>query len=325
MPLISVVIPVYNGEKTIRDTIESVLNQTFLDLELIVINDGSQDSTLDIVASIQDPRLEVFSYPNAGLSASRNRGIDHASGEFISFLDADDLWTPDKLEAQLKALQANPQAAVAYSWTNSIDESGKYLRRGCHITATGDVYKQLLVCNFLENGSNPLICRQALTAVGKFDESVNAAADRDMYLRLASRYHFVAVPSPQILYRVSTNSMSSNVLAQEKASLQVIERAFKQAPESLQYLKKSCLADIYTYLTFKALAVPSGRERGLAAARYFWYAVRNDSSVLRRRQTMLRVLFKIAILVLLPSRQSQVVLTKAKSLFGKPNKLVKSH
>lgn len=323
MPLISVAIPVYNGEATIRETIESVLNQTFSDFELIVINDGSQDSTLDIVSSIRDPRLKVFSYPNAGLSASRNRGIDHASGEFISFLDADDLWTPDKLEAQLKALQANPQAAVAYSWTNSIDESGKYLRRGCHVTATGDVYEQLLVRNFLENGSNPLIRRQALTAVGKFDESVNAAADRDMYLRLASRYHFVAVPSPQILYRVSANSMSSNVLTQEKASLQVIERAFKQAPESLQHLKKSCLADIYTYLTFKALAVPAGRERGLTAARYFWYAVRNDPSLLRRRQTVLRVLFKIAVLVLLPSQQSQAVLTKAKSLFGKPNKLAK--
>jgi glycosyltransferase involved in cell wall biosynthesis len=91
MPLISVVIPVYNGEKTILETIESVLNQSFTDFEIIVINDGSQDATLEIVSSIKDPRLKVFSYPNAGQAIARNRGVSHAVGEFVSFLDADDL------------------------------------------------------------------------------------------------------------------------------------------------------------------------------------------------------------------------------------------
>src|SRR5919199_5480676 len=109
MPLISVVIPAYNSEKTIQETIKSVLKQSFKNLELIVIDDGSKDSTFDIVSSFSDSRLRVFSYLNAGVSASRNRGLAKAAGEFISFLDADDLWTPDKLEAQLKALEANPQ------------------------------------------------------------------------------------------------------------------------------------------------------------------------------------------------------------------------
>src|SRR4028118_1589922 len=157
MPLISVIIPVYNGEKTIRETIESILNQTFTDFELIVINDGSQDATLEIVECIQDSRLKVFSYPNAGQAASRNQGISHACGRYISFIDADDLWAPDKLEAQLKALQANPQAAVAYSWTKCIDELGQFSRRGSHISATGNVYGKLLLIDFIENGSNPLI------------------------------------------------------------------------------------------------------------------------------------------------------------------------
>jgi glycosyltransferase involved in cell wall biosynthesis len=97
LPLISVVIPVYNGERTIYDAITSVLAQTFQDFELIVIDDGSQDSTTDILAAIHDPRLKVFSFENAGPSKSRNRGISFACGEYISFLDADDLWTPDKL------------------------------------------------------------------------------------------------------------------------------------------------------------------------------------------------------------------------------------
>ena len=200
MPLISVVIPVYNGEKTIAETIESVLNQSFSNFEIVVINDGSQDSTLDVIASIQDPRLKIFSHPNAGLSASRNRGISQSSGEFIAFLDADDLWTPDKLEAQLTALQENPNAAVAYSWTDFIDETGQFLADGSHRTANGDVYADLLLFNVLQNGSNPLIRMQALINIGNFDESLPSAEDWDMYLRLAARYHFICVSFPQILY-----------------------------------------------------------------------------------------------------------------------------
>src|SRR5919202_4312270 len=203
MPLISVIIPAYNAEKTIKQTIESVLNQTFSDFEIIVINDGSQDSTLEIVSSIPDPRIKVFSYPNAGPQKSRNRGWGNASGEYVSFLDADDLWTPDKLEAQLKALQENPQAAVAYSWSDWIDESGQFLRAGGHITVNGNAYEKLLLRDFVESGSNPLIRRQALDKVGDFDQSVTPAEDWDMWLRLAARYEFVTVPSPQILYRIS--------------------------------------------------------------------------------------------------------------------------
>src|SRR5919199_2876382 len=236
MPLISVIIPVYNGEKTIRETLESLLNQTFTDFEVLVINDGSQDATLDIVSSIKDPRFKVFSYPNAGPSASRNRGVAMASGEYISFLDADDLWTPDKLEAQLKALQTHPEAALAYSWTDFINESNQFLRRGSYINVTGDVYKHLLLTDFLENGSNPLVRKKALEEVGEFDESLTHGEDWDMWLRLAVHYPFVAVPSPQILYRVYAHSSSFNISKLEAGCLQVINRAFAQAPETLQPL-----------------------------------------------------------------------------------------
>jgi glycosyltransferase involved in cell wall biosynthesis len=203
MPIISVIIPAYNAEKTIKETIQSVLNQTWQDFELLIINDGSQDATLEVIESIQDPRIKIFSYPNAGSSASRNRGIAIAKGEYISFIDADDLWTADKLEAQYKALQENSQAAVAYSWTDHIDESGQFLRSGPQQSFTGDVYARLLLEDFIGNGSNPLIRAQAFAEVGDFDESLAHSEDWDLWLRLAARYHFVAVPSPQILYRMS--------------------------------------------------------------------------------------------------------------------------
>lgn len=313
MPLISVIIPVYNGEKTIRETIESVLNQTFSDFELIVINDGSQDSTLEIVSSIPDPRLQVFSYPNAGLAASRNRGISKATGKYISFIDADDLWTPDKLEEQLRALQANPQAAVAYSWTDCIDESGQFLHTGSHLTVNGDVYANLLVVNFLESGSNPLICQQALKEVGGFEASLNPAEDWNMWLKLAARYRFVGVSSTQVLYRVSVNSMSANVWKQEAACLQVLERGFSQAPESLQNLRKYSFGNVYKYLSFKALDGIPCRERGLVATRFILQAIRKDPTLLQRR-VIWKVLFKIITVVLLPRELAQLLLTAMKQL-----------
>nr|MDJ0704594.1 glycosyltransferase family A protein [Leptolyngbyaceae cyanobacterium MO_188.B28] len=171
-PLISVVIPVYNGQSTIQETVDSVLKQTLTDFELIVINDGSTDKTLEILEANPDPRIKIFSYPNKGLSASRNRGIRHAASDLITFLDADDLWSPDKLEAQRRALQAHPNADVAYSWTDYIDGDSQFLQAGMHITANGNVLAKLLTVNFIESGSNVLIRQSALKSVGFFDESL---------------------------------------------------------------------------------------------------------------------------------------------------------
>jgi glycosyltransferase involved in cell wall biosynthesis len=316
MPLVSIIIPVYNGEKTIQETIESVLQQTFQDIEILVINDGSQDSTLDVINAIKDERLQVFSYPNAGVSTSRNRGLSLARCELISFLDADDLWTPDKLEIQLKALQDNSQAAVAYSWSDWIDESGQFLRSGGHITVNGKVFEHLLVRDFIESGSNPLIRKQALDEVGEFDPSVTPAEDWDMWLRLAARYEFVAVPCVQILYRVSPLTASFNVWKMEAGSLRVIERAFAQAPESLQRLKKETLASRYKYLAFKATEGFPEPKKGLAAVKFLWQVVRYQPSSLPRGRVMLVVLFKIAVAILLPPQVARALLETLKNRFG---------
>lgn len=320
MPKISVIIPVYNGEKTIQETINSVLKQTFFDFELIIINDGSQDATLEKASDISDPRIKLFSYPNQGLAASRNRGMALASGEFISFLDADDLWTPEKLEAQLNALQNNPQAVLAYSWTDYIDEQGQFLYSGKRPTATDEAYTQLLVSDFLENGSNALIRRQALMKIGSsFDETLTAGEDWDMWLRLAAHQSFAVVRSPQILYRVSTTSMSVNVARQETECLKVIERAFAQAPQSLQHLKKQSLSHLYTYLLFKCLEGSPSRDKGLSAARCLWHAINHDRSILQRRSRLMSIVaLKILLTVLLPQQQVQTILSRLKNLSQRP-------
>ncbi|MBK4732785.1 glycosyltransferase [Oxynema sp. CENA135] len=295
MALISVIIPAYNAENTIQETLKSVFKQTFTDFEVIVIDDGSQDATVELISNINDPRFRFFSYSNSGQGASRNRGLSHANGEYIAFLDADDLWTYDKLEAQLAALQAHPEAGVAYSWSDCIDENSEFLRRGGHLTVNGNVYTNLLLVNFLENGSNPLIRRSAIDEVGDFDESLPPAEDWDLYLRLAARYSFVAVDRPQVLYRVSDRSMSANVKKLEKVSLQVLDRAFNCAPSSLQYLKNFSLGNVYKYLTFKALEGKPERHQALIALRLFGLALKYDKNLLKTR-VFWKVLYKIAIL-----------------------------
>jgi glycosyltransferase involved in cell wall biosynthesis len=313
MPLISVIIPAYNAEKTIRETIQSVLNQTHSDLEIIVINDGSTDNTLEQIDRLSDPRLTVFSYENAGANPSRNRGLAHVTGDYVSFLDADDLWTPDKLEAQLHALNHHPNAAVAYSWTNFIDESGKVLHSGSYVSASGNVLAELAVVNFLENGSNPLIKKQAVVDVGGFDESLQACQDWDLWLRLAATHEFVAVSSPQILYRVSTGSVSSNVAKLEAACLKVIHRTFAQAPDSMRYLKRYSLGNVYKYLTFKSLQKSLTRNDSLTVMRLLIQVITYDPKMLKTK-VVWKIAIALGIVIGLPTNRAQSLLNRYKAL-----------
>lgn len=281
MPVISVVIPVYNGDKTIAATVSSVLSQSFEELELLVVNDGSQDQTLEIVQAFTDNRLQVLNYSNAGLAASRNRGLSVAAGEFVSFIDADDLWTPDKLADQLQALRQNPQAALAYSWTDCVTDQARFVRHGSHISAEGSVYKQLLLGNFLDSGSNALIRRSAFETTGGFDESLKAAEDWDMFLRLAKTYEFACVPKVQVLYRLSSQSMSANLERQEQESLKVLRRAYELVPELSKGIRNKSLGSFYRYLAYKALEGIPDRQNGLAALRCLGHSLRHDPSQIR--------------------------------------------
>jgi glycosyltransferase involved in cell wall biosynthesis len=301
MPTISVVIPAYNGERTILETIASVQQQTCSDFELIVINDGSTDQTLELLHSIKEPRLKIFSYENAGLDVTRNRCLAHAAGEFITFLDQDDLWTTDKLELQLSALQKNPEAGVAYSWTCNMAEKGEWFQPGKQASFEGNVLPQLLIDNFIANGSNPLIRKQAIETVGEFDPQVSPCGDWDYFLRLAAQWSFVVVPKVQILYRQTSNSVSSKVKTMEKATIKVIEKAFQSAPPELQYLKNQSLATMYQYLAGICLLRVNHIKEAQLASQKLQMAIRLHPPILIHRLTQ-RYAMKCLIMQLLPLR-----------------------
>ena len=301
MPKISVVIPAYNAEKTIMETIESVRQQTFTDFELIVINDGSSDSTAELVSSVVDDRLRLLSYENSGLPTARNRGIAQASGAFVAFLDADDLWTPDKLELQLEALQKHPDAGVAYSWTMHMSQDGKVIHDGDFASFEGNVYAELLVSNFLASGSNPLIRTEAIESVGGFDPALASAEDWEYWLRLAAQWAFVLVPKRQIFYRHSSTSISARVDVTEKHNVIVIDRVFSAAPQKLQHLRNRSLANVYQYLTGLILTNVESDAQVRLGGQKLWTAIRLHPRILFNKVTQ-RYLLKWLLMTLLPHK-----------------------
>lgn len=308
IPLVSVIVPVYNGAHTIRATLDSVFEQSYENFELIVIDDGSTDETLAVVGSFKDSRLKVFSHANAGVAASRNRGVSHAVGSYISFLDADDLWTPDKLEAQIQALETSEKAAVAYSWTDYIDESGRFVAYDQRVTFSGDVYGELLLRDFLESASNVTIRRQAFLDVQGFDQNLSGAADWDLFLRLAEQHHYAAVPRLGVLYRIGGSSMSANLEMQERECLAVLDQAFERAPAHLKGLKNQSYAQLYQYLSFKVVQGQLSRAKGVSALRYLRRSLNYypDLAKQQPRFTSIIILKSMAAL-LLPSTSQQLI------------------
>ena len=224
---VSVIVPAYDAESTLPDTVDFIQRQTFQNFELIVIDDGSTDGTLEWLRSVPDPRLRVFSYPNGGPAVARNRGIERSRGEFISFIDLDDLWTPDKLALQLQALRQQPEAALAYSWTAFVDKHGDFLFAKDASCCEGVVYAELLRHCFVASGSNILVRKSCALAVGGFDTALPAAQDWDFYLRIAARWRFAVVPRYQILYRIWERAFSADAQRSEEAMLRICDRAFE--------------------------------------------------------------------------------------------------
>ena len=211
MPTVSVVVPSYNCEAFIEETIDSVLNQTFKDIELLVVDDGSTDRTTELVASYGYP-VRLISQANARVCAARNRGIHEAKGEFICLLDHDDYWFPSKLERQLEVFAEAPEAGVVYStfmvWDPEAD--GTYPDpTGFDLSQfpddidpafSGWIYHQFLLdCWMLT--STTMFRAEVFRRCGVFDESLPFTEDWELWLRTSREFPMVQLSRPTTLYR----------------------------------------------------------------------------------------------------------------------------
>lgn len=191
-------------------------------------------------------------------------------GEFMAFLDGDDLWLPRKLECQLAALQRHPAAAVVYAFSDVIDGQDRWLGKGSHQERSGRVYNQLLARNCFDNGSTALVRAAALRTTGVFDETLPAAEDWDLWLRLAWHFEVRCVPEVLTLYRVHDQSMSNNLPRQEAACLRVLATGLARLPEGRDRdrLHGECRMLLQRYLAGRAFSARPSRAAAWLALAY---------------------------------------------------------
>ncbi|MBD2387134.1 glycosyltransferase family 2 protein [Cylindrospermum sp. FACHB-282] len=255
MPTVSVIIPTYQRGHIVSQAINSVLAQTYSDYEIIVINDGSQDNTSQVLAQFSDHhRITAIHQANQGLSAARNAGIRSAKGKYIAFLDDDDLWEPQKLEKQISVLEANPGIGLIYS--DSLFFSDKRgLFPGSYNTAFPTPNLQVLWTLFRYNYIPVLtviVRRDCLDKVGLFDETLRCCEDYDLWLRVIEKFPIYFLNQPLARYRQSPNNISGNEEQMLVSCLRVKEKVIERNPEFLKFPMN--FLDSYFYNFYLTLA-----------------------------------------------------------------------
>jgi len=273
---VSVVIAAFNAERWIRETIKSVLSQTYKDFELIVVDDGSNDATGRIVQEFGD-KIRYFYQINLGQPAARNVGIRAARGQYIAFIDADDLWLPSKLDCQLKLIDQTG-SAWAYCDAHIFDmetQTVRWTTSQIYTLVEGDVLRPLLLNSFIASPT-PLIRRDVFKTVGYFDESVDRRIGEDwnMWLRIASRYPVVCLREPLAIVRSHSASMIRKMDLDNALSsrLLIINDAVERNPGRLQDLKRQALSRAYVESGKYALA----RGRHAEARQMFVQAIKHS-------------------------------------------------
>lgn len=239
-PLTTVVIPAYNAEDYLERTMLSAMEQSYRDLEILVVNDGSTDHTEWIARHMaeQDGRIRVINTANGGVAKARNKGLEEAKGEFVAFLDADDLWHPDKIKDQIAALTApeGRKAAAVYAQMRLIDWEDRVIRNGSGTASSGSVFARHLFARPVGNGSSLLVRRQVALEVGGFDPTwlgrgIGGCEDLDFELKIASNFLVLGLRRFLVGYRSHARSMSVQGLTLARSVVATVEHHLQEHPE----------------------------------------------------------------------------------------------
>ncbi len=261
MSKVSVVIPSYNAMKYLPETVESVLQQTFADFELLIIDDGSSDKTVDWVSQLDDSRIRLISQPNQGAASARNTGIKYSKGKYIAFLDADDLWRTTKLEKQVRYLEDNPAVGLVHTWTAFIQSDGIPTGRLMTTHGKGNVWEQMVVYNLVRCGSTAMVRRCCFEDVGYFDQTLKYAEDWDMWIRISANYSFETIHEPLVLYREHANNKSKNYEGQLDSFCKILNKVFQDYSSSNNYLKRKAFGRAYLHAAWRAFSISEEKQR----------------------------------------------------------------
>lgn len=240
MPLISAIIPTYNYAPFLKDAITSVLEQSIRDLELIVIDDGSTDDTAEVVETIRDQRLFYHFQDHQGISVARNAGIRLSSGKYIAFLDADDIWIPQKSALQIQVLEKNPCIGLVYGSYMLVDSSRKPLITREAEIVTADWLEKLICGNYVAgSASTSMVNRDAFLKAGLFDPYLSAGEDWDMWLRIARYFEIRGLKEVVSCIRLHERNLTSRAGMMDQGYQTVLDKFFNQPdlPVHLHKLK----------------------------------------------------------------------------------------
>lgn len=249
MKTISVIIPTYNYARFLREAIDSALAQTCSALEVIVVDDGSTDDTPRILAGYGD-RIRSIRQDNQGVSAARNTGIAAARGEYLAFLDSDDVWKPRKLERDIARFGADPELGLVHCGAETFDNSGKTIAVFLN-GMEGWVARDLLRLDrqvIAAPGSGTMVPKRVAEEIGGFDTRLQPSEDWDFCYRVATRYRAGFVPEVLVRYRLHGSGIHLNVPRMENSMLMALEKAFTSDDPAVQSLRRQTYGRVHRIL-----------------------------------------------------------------------------
>jgi GT2 family glycosyltransferase len=234
MPKVSIILPVFNGERYIRESLESALSQDYDDLEVIVVDDGSTDSTPSILREYKG-RIRCIRQPNQGAAAAFNAGIRLAQGSLIAWLSADDVHFPEKTRRQVALMVREPDVALVYADCVVIDSDGNFLHNSrSHCFPQRRLVRELLSEGFFITSPTMMVRRDALEAIGLLDESLLAYVDADMQLRLARAHRFAHIDEILGAYRMHPGNQSQDRLLLQRCRDRIFRKVLRTfSPEEI--------------------------------------------------------------------------------------------
>jgi glycosyltransferase involved in cell wall biosynthesis len=272
--LVSVVIPVFKAEDFVARTVSSVLSQTYSELEVIIVDDGSPDKSIDVCRQFSDPRIKIIQQTNRGLAGARNTGIRQSAGDYIALIDADDLWTLDKIEKHVKHLDESPSIGVSFSYSELIDEHDNPTGLKQIPTKIKDINPAyILRRNPIGNGSSPVFKREVFEDIKfrdnlygieeyfYFDESFKRAEDVECWLRIAveTKWTCEGIPEALTLYRVNSGGLSADVLLQYEYLERIIDKYNNAYPEIFSDVIELTKAYFQRYIARRAVSMRDGK------------------------------------------------------------------
>lgn len=274
-PTVSVIIPTYNRAQYIGESIRSVLLQTYADFEIIIVDDGSTDDTPKVIEAISDPRVRYVRQENRGRSQARNHALSLARGRYITFLDSDDLYLPDKIELQVAYLARHPGAGMVYTSAYCINEVGELLAHRYEATASGMIYEQIAFFTPVTiTLPTVMTYREVLDRVGGFDENMSRFEDTDMWRRISKSYRIEAMPEFTCRLRThGDNSLLNQCPEQIALALEYYaKKIIRDDGEIDLEIRKKGLAALYRYYGHALMTIPqfssTGRRLMRIAYRY---------------------------------------------------------